>query len=201
MFPFCAVWWSHEIQVELTVFGECAVWILADIWHCRLFWDVSFNSVLDPLPLYLHHLITFYGVQMVEGNVGDSCRCYMVAYSESKRYAFPAPFGGLAFIAAWASLLFWTCLCTALSSNRRKATCTRDNALWSSWTYDSWLLRLYIYMAHSWQDSQSWINQFHSRVFSQRWPYCATGRHMFLETILVFFSLCSWPAWIFNVAE
>jgi hypothetical protein len=124
-----------------------------------------------------------------------------VAYSESKRYAFPAPFGGLAFIAAWASLLFWTCLCTALSSNRRKATCTRDNALWSSWTYHSWLLRLYIYMAHSWQDSQSWISHFHSRVFSQRWPYCATGRHMFLETILVFFSLCSWPAWIFNVAE
>jgi hypothetical protein len=124
-----------------------------------------------------------------------------VAYSESKRYAFPAPFGGLAFIAAWASLLFWTCLCTALSWNRRKATCTRDNALWSSWTYHSWLLRLYIYMAHSWQDSQSWISHFHSRVFSQRWPYCATVRHMFLETILVFFSLWSWPAWIFNVAE
>ncbi|XP_034702674.1 uncharacterized protein LOC117927309 isoform X2 [Vitis riparia] len=32
--------------------------------------------------------------------------CYTVAYFEDRKYSFLAPFGGLAFIAAWGSLLF-----------------------------------------------------------------------------------------------
>ncbi|OAY70931.1 Transmembrane protein 2 [Ananas comosus] len=35
-----------------------------------------------------------------------SARCYTVAYLEDRKYALPAPFGGFAFIAGWASLLF-----------------------------------------------------------------------------------------------
>ena len=34
------------------------------------------------------------------------CRCYAVAYLEDRKYATLAPFGGFAFIGAWASLLF-----------------------------------------------------------------------------------------------
>jgi hypothetical protein len=41
-------------------------------------------------------------------NWGAFCRCYVVAYAEDRKYAALAPFGGSAFIAAWASLLFWS---------------------------------------------------------------------------------------------
>jgi uncharacterized membrane protein YgdD (TMEM256/DUF423 family) len=33
-------------------------------------------------------------------------RCYTVAYLEDRKFSSPAPLGGFAFIAAWASLLF-----------------------------------------------------------------------------------------------
>lgn len=34
------------------------------------------------------------------------CRCYTTAYLEDRKYAKLAPFGGFAFMAAWASLIF-----------------------------------------------------------------------------------------------
>lgn len=36
----------------------------------------------------------------------EFCRCYAVAYLEDRKYSSLAPLGGLAFIAAWGSLLF-----------------------------------------------------------------------------------------------
>lgn len=33
-------------------------------------------------------------------------RCYATAMMESKEWSLPAPFGGFAFIGAWATLLF-----------------------------------------------------------------------------------------------
>lgn len=37
------------------------------------------------------------------------CRCYTTALMEDRAYSLPAPFGGFAWVAAWASLLFWNC--------------------------------------------------------------------------------------------
>ena len=40
-------------------------------------------------------------------NILNIFRCYTVAFLEDRKYSTMAPFGGFAFIAAWASLLFW----------------------------------------------------------------------------------------------
>nr|CAD1828282.1 unnamed protein product [Ananas comosus var. bracteatus] len=47
-----------------------------------------------------------FGGLLTAGILAFSGTCYTVAYLEDRKYALPAPFGGFAFIAGWASLLF-----------------------------------------------------------------------------------------------
>ncbi|CAM6084038.1 unnamed protein product [Calypogeia fissa] len=47
-----------------------------------------------------------FGGLLTLGIVAFSGSCYTTAIMESRDWALPAPFGGFAFIAAWASLLF-----------------------------------------------------------------------------------------------
>ncbi|ONM00406.1 UPF0451 C17orf61-like protein [Zea mays] len=53
------------------------VWRAPHYWNCALLWNRIYNFV----------------------------RCYTVAYLEDRKFSSPAPLGGFAFIAAWASLL------------------------------------------------------------------------------------------------
>ncbi|XP_027079754.1 uncharacterized protein [Coffea arabica] len=47
-----------------------------------------------------------FGGLLTTGILAFSGTCYAVAYLEDRKYATLAPFGGFAFIGAWASLLF-----------------------------------------------------------------------------------------------
>uniref|UniRef100_A0A804RG44 Uncharacterized protein n=1 Tax=Zea mays TaxID=4577 RepID=A0A804RG44_MAIZE len=47
-----------------------------------------------------------FGGLLTAGIVLFSGTCYTVAYLEDMKFSSPAPLGGFAFIAAWASLLF-----------------------------------------------------------------------------------------------
>ncbi|WVZ60564.1 hypothetical protein U9M48_010569 [Paspalum notatum var. saurae] len=47
-----------------------------------------------------------FGGLLTAGIVLFSGTCYTVAYLEDRKFSSPAPLGGFAFIAAWASLLF-----------------------------------------------------------------------------------------------
>jgi uncharacterized membrane protein YgdD (TMEM256/DUF423 family) len=87
---------SHMYQPIDTYYKE--VWNTAALYH------MVHSAALLAVPLAKRPHV--FGFLLTFGIVFFSGTCYMVAYSESKRYAFPAPFGGLGFIAAWASLLF-----------------------------------------------------------------------------------------------
>ncbi|TKV91325.2 hypothetical protein SEVIR_9G088900v4 [Setaria viridis] len=51
-------------------------------------------------------LVLQFGGLLTAGIVFFSGTCYTVAYLEDRKFSSPAPLGGFAFIAAWASLLF-----------------------------------------------------------------------------------------------
>lgn len=56
---------------------------------------------------WINHASSHCKSQMIRRKRCWFCRCYTVALLEDRKYATLAPFGGFAFIAAWASLLFW----------------------------------------------------------------------------------------------
>ncbi|XP_042427846.1 transmembrane protein 256 homolog [Zingiber officinale] len=78
----------------------------------------SFKEVWTTASLYhLVHTVALIGAPITKrpnifgglltaGILAFSGSCYMAAYVEDKHYSMLAPFGGLAFIAAWLSLLF-----------------------------------------------------------------------------------------------
>ncbi|TYI19892.1 hypothetical protein ES332_A07G196700v1 [Gossypium tomentosum] len=47
-----------------------------------------------------------FGGLLTAGILSFSGSCYTAAYLEDRKYSALAPFGGLAFVAGWASLLF-----------------------------------------------------------------------------------------------
>ncbi|CAL9123822.1 unnamed protein product, partial [Musa textilis] len=62
------------------------------------------TAALVGAPITKHPNI--FGGLLTTGIVGFSGTCYMVAYLEDRKISFIAPYGGFAFLAAWASLLF-----------------------------------------------------------------------------------------------
>ncbi|THU51877.1 hypothetical protein C4D60_Mb06t35690 [Musa balbisiana] len=78
-----------------------------EVWHTAALYHLVHTAALVGAPitkfpnigLYRENEEAMFSVTLEE-------RCYMAAYFEDKNYSFPAPFGGFAFVAAWASLLF-----------------------------------------------------------------------------------------------
>ncbi|KAL3521382.1 hypothetical protein ACH5RR_019531 [Cinchona calisaya] len=79
--------------------------------------DPAYKEVWDTASLYhLVHTVALlaapvtgrpeiFGGLLTTGILAFSGTCYVVAYLEDRKYATLAPFGGFAFIGAWASLL------------------------------------------------------------------------------------------------
>ncbi|GLJ49230.1 hypothetical protein SUGI_1039660 [Cryptomeria japonica] len=74
------------------------VWQTASLYHL-----VHTAALLaSPATKYPH----IFGALLTSGIIAFSGSCYVAALLEDKKYSLPAPFGGFAFISAWASLLF-----------------------------------------------------------------------------------------------
>ncbi|XP_034702680.1 transmembrane protein 256 homolog isoform X7 [Vitis riparia] len=72
---------AHVFKPQNPIYKE--VWKTASLYH------LVHTAALLATPVTKHPIL-----------------CYTVAYFEDRKYNFLAPFGGLAFIAAWGSLLF-----------------------------------------------------------------------------------------------
>ncbi|CAL9057112.1 uncharacterized protein LOC103990078 [Musa acuminata AAA Group] len=75
-----------------------------EVWHTAALYHLVHTAALVGAPITKFPNI--FGGLLTAGILAFSGSCYMAAYFEDKNYSFPAPFGGFAFVAAWASLLF-----------------------------------------------------------------------------------------------
>ncbi|XP_073005206.1 uncharacterized protein [Typha latifolia] len=75
-----------------------------EVWQTASLYHLVHTAALVGAPMTKHPNI--FGGLLTAGILVFSGTCYTVAYLEDRKYASPAPFGGFAFIAAWASLLF-----------------------------------------------------------------------------------------------
>jgi len=87
---------SHVFKPKDPTYKE--VWQKASVYH------FLHTAALVAAPVTKHPNI--FGGLLTTGIVAFSGTCYTVALLEDKKYATLAPFGGFAFIGAWASLLF-----------------------------------------------------------------------------------------------
>ncbi|TYI74343.1 hypothetical protein E1A91_D07G193700v1 [Gossypium mustelinum] len=86
----------HIFKPENPVYKE--VWQIASTYH--LFHTAALLSA--PITKRPH----IFGGLLTAGILSFSGSCYTAAYLEDRKYSALAPFGGLAFVAGWASLLF-----------------------------------------------------------------------------------------------
>ncbi|PSS16089.1 Transmembrane protein [Actinidia chinensis var. chinensis] len=75
-----------------------------EVWHTASLYHLVHTAALVAAPVTKHPNI--FGGLLSTGILAFSGTCYTVAYLEDRKYSTLAPFGGFAFIAAWASLLF-----------------------------------------------------------------------------------------------
>ncbi|KAJ8484879.1 hypothetical protein OPV22_017364 [Ensete ventricosum] len=75
-----------------------------EVWRTASLYHLVHTAALVGAPITKHPNI--FGGLLTAGIVGFSGTCYMVAYLEDRKISFIAPYGGFAFLAAWASLLF-----------------------------------------------------------------------------------------------
>ncbi|XP_073308430.1 uncharacterized protein [Primulina huaijiensis] len=75
-----------------------------EVWHTASVYHLVHTAALLAAPITKYP--TVFGVLLTSGILGFSGTCYAVAYLEDRTYSRVAPFGGFAFIGAWASLLF-----------------------------------------------------------------------------------------------
>ncbi|CAL4935980.1 unnamed protein product [Urochloa decumbens] len=91
---------SHMFRPENPKYKE--VWQTASLYH------LVHTAALVGAPITKRPNIVSvsFGGLLTAGIVFFSGTCYTVAYLEDRKFSSPAPLGGFAFIAAWASLLF-----------------------------------------------------------------------------------------------
>ncbi|KAL6137047.1 hypothetical protein ACLB2K_062342 [Fragaria x ananassa] len=87
---------AHRFKPQNPVYKE--VWQTASLYH------LVHTAALLAAPLTKNP--TIFGGLLTTGILAFSGTCYTVALLEDRKYNKLAPFGGVAFIAAWASLLF-----------------------------------------------------------------------------------------------
>ncbi|GAB2285188.1 hypothetical protein Dimus_019639 [Dionaea muscipula] len=87
---------SHGFKPQDPAYKQ--VWQTASLYH------LVHTAALLAAPLTKHP--TIFGGLLTTGILAFSGTCYTVAYLEDRKYGKLAPFGGFAFIGAWASLLF-----------------------------------------------------------------------------------------------
>ncbi|KAG5551571.1 hypothetical protein RHGRI_009844 [Rhododendron griersonianum] len=75
-----------------------------EVWHTASLYHLVHTAALVAAPVTKRPNI--FGGLLTTGIVAFSGTCYTVALLEDRKYSTLAPFGGFAFIAAWASLLF-----------------------------------------------------------------------------------------------
>ncbi|XP_006363001.1 transmembrane protein 256 homolog [Solanum tuberosum] len=75
-----------------------------EVWHTASLYHLVHTAALLAAPITKHPNI--FGGLLTGGIMAFSGTCYAVALLEDRKYSTLAPFGGFAFIAAWASLLF-----------------------------------------------------------------------------------------------
>jgi len=75
-----------------------------EVWHTASLYHLVHTAALLGAPITKHPNV--FGGLLTAGIVLFSGTCYTVAYLEDRKFSSPAPLGGFAFIAAWASLLF-----------------------------------------------------------------------------------------------
>ncbi|XP_009793526.1 uncharacterized protein LOC107793833 [Nicotiana tabacum] len=75
-----------------------------EVWHTASLYHLVHTAALVSAPITKHPNI--FGGLLTGGIIAFSGTCYAVALLEDRKYSTLAPFGGFAFIAAWASLLF-----------------------------------------------------------------------------------------------
>ncbi|XP_035818747.1 transmembrane protein 256 homolog [Zea mays] len=85
-----------------------------EVWHTASLYHLVHTAVLlgtpitkrpDVVPVLHASIFLLFGGLLTAGIVLFSGTCYTVAYLEDRKFSSPAPLGGFAFIAAWASLL------------------------------------------------------------------------------------------------
>ncbi|KAG5232066.1 hypothetical protein OIU76_005103 [Salix suchowensis] len=74
------------------------------VWHTASLYHLVHTAALLAAPITKRPHI--FGGLLTAGIIAFSGSCYTVALLEDRKYSTLAPFGGLAFIGAWASLLF-----------------------------------------------------------------------------------------------
>ncbi|CAL9097455.1 unnamed protein product [Musa acuminata var. zebrina] len=75
-----------------------------EVWRTASLYHLVHTAALVGAPIAKRPNI--FGGLLTTGIVGFSGTCYTVAYLEDRKISFIAPYGGFAFLAAWASLLF-----------------------------------------------------------------------------------------------
>ncbi|CAM6015921.1 unnamed protein product [Sphagnum balticum] len=75
-----------------------------DVWQTANLYHLVHTAALLAAPVTRHPHV--FGSLLTFGIISFCGTCYVVAYAEDRKYGALAPFGGSAFIAAWASLLF-----------------------------------------------------------------------------------------------
>ncbi|KAI4308392.1 hypothetical protein L6164_031472 [Bauhinia variegata] len=75
-----------------------------EVWQTASLYHLVHTAALVASPMAKHP--NTFGSLLTAGILAFSGSCYTVAYLEDRKYGKFAPFGGFAFIAAWASLLF-----------------------------------------------------------------------------------------------
>ncbi|CAF2158136.1 BnaA07g04500D [Brassica napus] len=74
------------------------------VWQTASLYHLVHTAALVSAPSTKYPSI--FGGLLTAGIVAFSGTCYMVALREDRKFSTLAPFGGFAFIAAWATLLF-----------------------------------------------------------------------------------------------
>ncbi|XP_042420063.1 transmembrane protein 256 homolog isoform X1 [Zingiber officinale] len=87
-----------RLHVSFVLLFFSKVWRTASLYH------LVHTAALVGAPVAKHPNI--FGGLLTAGILAFSGSCYATAYLEDRQYSFLAPFGGFAFIGAWASLIF-----------------------------------------------------------------------------------------------
>ncbi|WOL15475.1 hypothetical protein Cni_G24256 [Canna indica] len=75
-----------------------------EVWRTASLYHLVHTAALVGAPIVKHPNI--FGGLLTTGILAFSGSCYITAYLEDRKYSSLAPFGGFAFIGAWACLLF-----------------------------------------------------------------------------------------------
>ncbi|KAJ6880515.1 hypothetical protein NC652_033755 [Populus alba x Populus x berolinensis] len=94
---------STRIFRSRAVVGVGIEWY-EEVWQTASLYHLVHTAALLAAPITKRPHI--FGGLLTTGIVAFSGTCYTVALLENRKYSTLAPFGGFAFIAAWASLLF-----------------------------------------------------------------------------------------------